>query len=379
MEGGMSEYQQLDVIVVGGGIFGCLTAIELTKSGLDVSLFEKNNNIMQEASLNNQNRLHLGYHYPRDLETAKQCQRGFYDFKNRFSRCILDNFDNIYCISNKNSKTSFVEYKNFCNKAKLVVNELNLNTFNPTILNVDGGLYTNEVVYDSKILANLILEEMSDVGVDLHLNTPVKSIMHKSNGFEVVTHSGSFFAKSVVNCTYSNFNNFMFNFGLEPQKLQYELTLVPVIRWREGCDPIGITLMDGEFFTVLPFGKSENYLLYHVDHAVQETYVGFEYPLKWKNPKTYITKEAAEITFKKIVQATSSWLPDILNAELVDYLVTVRVVLADVDSTDRRPSLINKLPFPDPYYVIFSGKIDHSIWVAKEINDNLCRELLITI
>ena len=29
---------------------------------------------MQGASLNNQNRLHLGYHYPRDLSTATQCQ-----------------------------------------------------------------------------------------------------------------------------------------------------------------------------------------------------------------------------------------------------------------------------------------------------------------
>jgi glycine/D-amino acid oxidase-like deaminating enzyme len=315
MVGGMSECSQLDVVVVGGGIFGCLIAIELTKNGHSVSLFEQNNNIMQGASLNNQNRLHLGYHYPRDFETVKQCQRGFEDFKNRFSECILENFDNIYCVSDKGSKISFAAYKEFCNKAKLVVKEVDLKTLNPSVFNVVGGLYTDEVVYDSKILANLILGELSEAGVDLNLSTPVNSISYKSNGFEVVTHHGSFAAKAIVNCTYANFNDFMVNLGLEPQKLQYELTVVPVIKWRSGCTPIGITLMDGGFFTVLPFGKSGNYLLYHVDLTVQETYVGFDYPAKWRNPKSFIADETARGTFKKMVQAISSWLPDIVNAD----------------------------------------------------------------
>ena len=32
---------------------------------------------MNGASSNNTNRLHLGYHYPRDLNTAQQCKKGF--------------------------------------------------------------------------------------------------------------------------------------------------------------------------------------------------------------------------------------------------------------------------------------------------------------
>ena len=80
MEAGTSDLIKCDVIVIGGGIFGCLTAIELSKKGLRVQLHEKNDQIMIGASLNNQNRLHLGYHYPRDLETASQCQKGFEAF-----------------------------------------------------------------------------------------------------------------------------------------------------------------------------------------------------------------------------------------------------------------------------------------------------------
>jgi L-2-hydroxyglutarate oxidase LhgO len=60
------------VTVTGGGIFGCTTALELSAKGFDVNLFELNDDILKGASKNNFNRVHLGYHYPRDLETAPE-------------------------------------------------------------------------------------------------------------------------------------------------------------------------------------------------------------------------------------------------------------------------------------------------------------------
>ena len=69
-----------DSVIIGGGIFGCLSAIELSKLGREVILIERMNNIMEGASSNNTNRLHLGYHYPRDLNTALQCKRGCVSF-----------------------------------------------------------------------------------------------------------------------------------------------------------------------------------------------------------------------------------------------------------------------------------------------------------
>ena len=45
------------------------------------------------------------------------------------------------------------------------------------------------------------------------------------------------------------------------------------------------------------------------------------------------------------------------------------VVIAYQDDTDARPSLVES---PEPGYVsVFSGKIDHCVWVADEVIETL--------
>ena len=66
--------------------------------------------------------------------------------------------------------------------------------------------------------------------------------------------------------------------------LQYEYTLVPIIKWLG--KPLGITIMDGPFMTVLPHGISSNFLLYHVQNTVIETEFATQLDEKWLSPET---------------------------------------------------------------------------------------------
>ena len=68
--------------VIGGGIFGSEIALELAKNGFSVTLIEKNSNLLMGATSKSVLRLHLGLHYPRDLETAIQSKRGYLNFRN---------------------------------------------------------------------------------------------------------------------------------------------------------------------------------------------------------------------------------------------------------------------------------------------------------
>jgi len=59
--------------VIGGGIHGLTSAIALAKEGLEVTIFEKEKEILLGTSGSTHNRAHMGYHYPRSCETAIEC------------------------------------------------------------------------------------------------------------------------------------------------------------------------------------------------------------------------------------------------------------------------------------------------------------------
>lgn len=372
----MSEGFDFDVAVLGAGIFGCLTALELSKRGFKVTLIEKSNEIMMGASTNNQNRLHLGYHYPRDRQTAMQCQKGFADFIKRFPESILSDFDNAYFISNFDSKVDFQEYLNFCKSVELKLESVDRSKFDVSVDNVQGGILTDEVVYDSDILKEKITEDLISAEISLLVNSKVEGISVEKNGFIVEASSQSIRSKAVVNCTYANFHDFNSKLGVEEKELQFELTIVPIVTWRKGKPPIGITVMDGPFFTILPYGKKENqYLLYHVAHSVYKTYVGTSYPKQWDNLDSLLSDSIAKDIFENMVESSSHFVSDIETCEFKDYLTTIRVVLANSNDSDRRPTLINKMAIQPPFYSVFSGKIDHSVWVAKDIAARISNDI----
>ena len=74
------------IAIIGGGLFGITIYIILKKKGYDCTLFEKNNDILKGASTNNLNRVHFGYHYPRDIETAQQSLKGYKSFKSFYQQ-----------------------------------------------------------------------------------------------------------------------------------------------------------------------------------------------------------------------------------------------------------------------------------------------------
>ncbi|MBM3542850.1 MAG: hypothetical protein FJX51_12460 [Alphaproteobacteria bacterium] len=58
-------------------------------------------------------------------------------------------------------------------------------------------------------------------------------------------------------------------------------------------------------------------------------------------------------------------MPALADARLAGFLHGPRMVLARRDDTDARPSIIEQ-PRPD-YVSVFSGKIDHCLWVAEDV------------
>ena len=106
------------VAIIGGGIFGLSTAFHLDKK-YHVTVFEQCDDILSGATYANHNRHHYGFHYPRSVETAIQCVNGAKEFEKIYSNSLVWEFDNYYCISKENSKTTPDDYIKFCDNVGL--------------------------------------------------------------------------------------------------------------------------------------------------------------------------------------------------------------------------------------------------------------------
>lgn len=355
----------VDVAIIGGGIFGVETALSAASLGLKVKVFEANDTIMSGATKNNQNRLHLGFHYPRDIETGRQSIRGFYAFKHKYQDCITGQFDNAYFIASKGSLTRPEEYLKFCRELGVNYKEINPSDFHIDLNGVDIGILCEEVVYDVALLKSTLLQSLEKSQINLALNTRISEVQHSQDGFEIFDHNGNKVkAKFLINATYSDINRITAALNYNILQNHYEYTVVPVVEL--DIPRVGITIMDGPFYTLLPFGKTSKYLLYSVEQSVISTVSSDQMPKEWHCPNDAPFNELnPTVYFNNMINDASSFIPILKTAKVIDFLQGPRMVLSNNDCTDGRPSVIKI--FDNKYITIFSGKIDHSIWVADDI------------
>ena len=92
----------ISIAIIGGGWTGCHLAASFMNEA-NVTLYEKNDWLIGEASLINQNRLHYGYHYARDGATRRLCQSTFHRFIADYGHVVEDVPLNLYAVPEKES------------------------------------------------------------------------------------------------------------------------------------------------------------------------------------------------------------------------------------------------------------------------------------
>ena len=103
-----------DAIVIGGGFYGCETALELRRLGFSkVIVAERENDILRRASFVNQARVHNGYHYPRARATALRSRRNFERFIGDYADEVVHGMEKYYAIA-RGSRVSADQFAAFC-------------------------------------------------------------------------------------------------------------------------------------------------------------------------------------------------------------------------------------------------------------------------
>lgn len=355
--------------IIGAGIFGCSAAIELAKKGFIVTVFERMNNILDGASTRNHLRHHYGFHYPRSKKTVEEIKTARRNFEKEYGECISESFDNFYGISKNGSKITPEDFIKFCKKLDLPyeISWPNENYINKSKISL--CIKTPERVYDPDILKGIIFQKMKKLRIILKLNSKIigGSIFGKIKTLKICCKNKNYEEDFdyVVNATYYNFNNFNKWFKFQRKVFQYELMELLELSLPSN-KKVGLTIMDGNFSSVLPRGEKGTFTLGHVDASV----------LKVKTSNEIGSMDVAsgnlKSNWKEILNKGIEDFPFLKDAQLIKSLFITRVVRADVGDTDERLSEITG--YGNGMYSIFGGKIITSVDIAKDLTERIIKE-----
>mgnify|MGYP000117884385 CR=1 FL=1 len=259
--------QTADRIIIGAGIYGLYAALQCSKRGEKVVVLEFDEMAFSRATHINQARVHNGYHYPRSFSTAIHSQRYYERFNSDYDFCINKKFDKIYATANRYSWTEANQFKNFCKAANIKCDRMDLAAYFKSET-CEEAFLTEECTYDAMQLKDFFLKELAKFSkCEILYGARIESIKKGESTYQFQLESQQIESPFVLNATYASVNQILEKLQYESFNIKYELCEIILCTVSENLKNTGVTMMDGPFFSLMPFGNTG----YHSLSAVPYT------------------------------------------------------------------------------------------------------------
>lgn len=367
------QQPQRDALVIGGGFFGTAIAAYLVeRRGLrNVVVAEREGALLTRASYVNQARVHNGYHYPRSLVTAFRSRVNLPRFLQHYPEAVKRDFTKLYAIARQNSKVSARQFERFCQQvgARLEPAPEPLRSlFEPRT--VEAAYLVEEFAFDATILREAAEQDLRRHGVEVMLETTVTGLRPGDGGAlqaEFVTRAGeqgALTSRYVFNCTYSSLNQFATQRPEARVALKHEIAELALVEAPPVLRGLGVTVMDGPFFSMMPFPARGLHSLTHVRYTPHLHWLDEAGSLPLQQLEAYPRKSRVD----RMVRDAARFMPAVAEARYRDSIFEVKTVLTRNEGDDGRPiHLQRQAPFANCYTVL-GGKIDN-IFDVLEILD----------
>jgi len=363
-----------DAVIIGGGFYGSAIAIYLAKTrGLRrVILLEREPKLLTRASYNNQARVHNGYHYPRSFTTAFRSRINLPRFVQDWPQAVKQDFEKLYAIARNNSKVTAKQFERFCHEigAKIRPADAGLRRlFEPRL--IEDVFLVEEYAFNSTRLAEWAIKELQESGVAVHCSTRAIAISRSraDNNLVVTAQSKSgdtstISCRNVFNCTYSGLNQFSGDFPGTKTGLKQEVTEMALMQVPDELNDVGVTVMDGPFFSMMPFPSRGLHTLSHVRYTPH---------FSWQDeraidPYRKLDEYDRATRVDRMVRDVGRYLPAVLKAKHVDSLFEVKTILVKNEGDDGRPILFEKHVDLPGCYSVLGGKIDNIYDVLEKLD-----------
>ena len=376
----MKDTENYDFIVLGGGIFGLFAANLLGRKNLKVCLIESNGQVFGRASNINQARVHQGYHYPRSLTTAKISAKYFERFVRDFEPAINRKFKKIYAIAKRSSYTSSRQFLKFCEFCHIPAK-----TINPSLYfnqgTVEGAYETEEFAFDPNLVKELLLERnRNHKNIHYRFNEQLINAEKESPYYFLEFSSGlQIRSRGVFNCTYASVNQVLDLFGFDLFDIKYEICELALCNVSTNLKNLGITMMDGSFFSVMPYGKTDLHTLTAVEFTPRKTSLNPlpHFPCQKKNtdctPKLLQNCNSCpakpSTSFKDMLQMAKKYLKPDLKMNYKKSLFAIKPILTISEMDDSRPTMVETYSENPKFVSVLSGKINAIYELEQVTND----------
>ena len=350
-----------DYVIIGGGIYGLHLSKELSKTK-NVLLIEIDNSLFGRASYVNQARLHNGYHYPRSKETAIVAANYYDKFIHDFKDSINDEFNHIYAISKKGSKVDSEYFEGFCNDVNIPIKKSHYDLFKNG--SIENSYSVKEYSFDYEIVKNKLLEDNNST---IRLKTHIIGVDVKGDRHILTLNDGTTVeCGGVFNTTYASTNQVIKLFGMEEFDAKYQMCEMVLCKNPEILNGVGVTVMDGLFFSLMPFGKQGIYSLSSVQYTPHHSLYNDKPKLpcqkdnvscdefQLNNCNLCPNKPKSRLT--EMGGVANNFI-DNLDIDYIKSIFAIKILNPNADKDDNR-LVYRKYKEDKPFFVsIFSGKI----------------------
>lgn len=362
----MKPYEK---IIIGAGLYGLYGALRCGEKGQRVLVVECDGEAFSRATYINQARVHNGYHYPRSLSTAIKSAHYFERFCCDFGFCNLTEFEQVYATSSHFSWTNAGEFRDFCRTAEIRCDEIATDKFfNPG--QCDGAFLTQEYTYDAQILKRWLLEQLANLPtVEIVYNHRVEAIKQIGSAWRVKAGDLTVEAPFLLNATYAGVNEINRLLGLELFKIKYELCEIILCEVSDNWRQVGITVMDGPFFSIMPFGRTGLHSLTSVTFTPHETSYNAvaKFPCQQKSQglchpgALYNCNDCPvkpESAWPYMSQLARKYLKPEYKFRYLKSLYSMKPILKASEIDDSRPTVIRQYTEDPTFISVLSGKIN---------------------
>lgn len=360
--------KKFDCIILGAGIYGLYAALFLAKRNINVAIIEIDEDCFGRASYINQARIHNGYHYPRSLETALNSAKYFKQFSEEFSFAVNNKFKQIYAISKENSLVTKQEFELFCKEVQIPLLEVNPKKyFNSKTV---AGVYeTEEYAFDGLKIKEYFLEEISKCkNITFYFNHFLNKVEKDENYYHLFFDDKILSSKKILNATYASSNQIIKKFCQEKFKIKYEICEMILCETNDKIKDIGITVMDGAFFSIMPFGLTNLHSLASVTFTPHKSSYDLLPVFDCQDSNVSCSKfqllncnncpNKPKTAWEQMHNLAYKFLKPNIEIKYKNSLFAIKPILLSSELDDSRPTVIKIMNQTPTFISILSGKIN---------------------